>query len=138
MNDPDAKSGYLLPAGTGIGGDSSLKASVASTDGGLTVIESRTDGGAPLHVHTREDEYFYVLDGTISVRLGDETFEAGARSFVFLPRGIPHEWDVVGDEATLLMMTAPAMLDVFLGEFHAAATKEARDQVAEKYGITFL
>ncbi len=133
-----AKAGYHLRPGEGVGGDSSLKASVASTGGAFTVIESRTDGGAPLHVHTREDEYFYVLAGTLTVRLGDDTFEAGAGSFVFLPRGIPHEWDVIGDEATLLMMTVPAMLDVFLGEFHAAATKAERDQVAEKYGVTFL
>ncbi|MEP7294193.1 MAG: cupin domain-containing protein [Chloroflexota bacterium] len=130
--------GYILQAGEGLSGDSSLKASAASTAGGLTVIESKTTGGAPLHVHTREDEYFYVLEGILSIRLGDETFEAGARSFVFLPRNVPHEWDVIGEEATLLLLTAPAGLDAFLNEYHAAESKEARDQVAAKYGIRFL
>ncbi len=129
---------YVLAAGEGIGGDSSLKASVASTGGALTLIESRTDGGAPLHVHTREDEYFYVLDGVITVQVGNEKFEVGARSFVFLPRNIPHWWDVVGSEATLLMMTVPAGLDTFLAEFHAADGRAARDAVAAKYGITFF
>lgn len=129
---------YVLAAGAGVGGDSSLKAGVASTGGGLTLIESRTTGGAPLHVHTREDEYFYVLDGTISVQIGDQAFKAGARSFVFLPRNIPHAWDVVGSEATLLMMTVPAMLDTFLAEFHAADGKASRDAVAARYGVTFL
>lgn len=129
--------GYILQPGEGVT-DASTKATGASTNGGLTLIESRTTGGAPLHVHTREDEYFYVLEGTLKVRLGDDVFEAGPRSFVFLPRGIPHEWDVVGDEATLLMLTVPAGLDEFLGEFHAAPTAEARSQVAAKYGITFL
>jgi quercetin dioxygenase-like cupin family protein len=135
MRTPDA---YVLAAGQGFGGDSSLKAGVASTGGAFTLIESRTDGGAPMHVHTREDEYFYVLNGTISVQIGDETFEADARSFVFLPRNIPHAWDVVGDKATLLMMTVPAMLDTFLEEFHAAEGREARDKVASRYGVTFL
>lgn len=132
------KTSYVLRAGEGLKGDTSLKAGGAATGGNLTMIESRTNGGAPLHVHTREDEYFYVLDGTIRVRLGDEWFEAGARSFVFLPRNVPHEWDVVGDEATLLMMTVPAGLDVFLEEYHAVTSKAERDQIAERYGITFL
>lgn len=129
--------GYVLQAGEGLG-DGSVKASGAATGGMLTLIESRTTGGAPLHVHTREDEYFYVLDGSISVRLGDETFEAGARSFVFLPRNVPHEWDVIGGEATLLLLTIPAGLDTFLDEYHAAGSKAERDAVAAKYGITFL
>jgi mannose-6-phosphate isomerase-like protein (cupin superfamily) len=131
---------YLLAAGQGVAGfGADVKAARASTGGNLTLIESHTTGGAPLHVHTREDEYFYVIDGTLTVRIGDERFEAGPRSFVFLPRGIPHEWDVVGAEpATVLLMTVPAMLEEFLGEFHAAATAAARDQIAAKYGITFL
>jgi quercetin dioxygenase-like cupin family protein len=116
-----------------------VKASRISTGGNLTVIESRTKGGAPWHVHTREDEYFYVLKGTIVVRCGEENFTARPGSFVFLPRGIPHTWDV-GDqgEATLLMMTVPAMLEEFLKEFHAASTKEDRDDVAARYGIQFF
>lgn len=129
--------GYFLQAGEGVA-DSSTKATGDSTNGSLTLIESRTTGGAPLHVHTREDEYFYVLEGTLKVRLGDDTFEAGPRSFVFLPRNIPHEWDVIGEEATLLMMTIPAGLDNFLDEFHTAPSAEARNQISAKYGITFL
>lgn len=131
--------GYVLPGGRGLSPDDpSLKASVASTGGGLTLIESRTTGGAPRHVHTREDEYFYVLEGVISVSLGDEQFEAGPRSFVFLPRNVPHAWDVVGDEATLLLITAPAGLDVFLGEFHSAGSAAERAEVAARHGITFV
>jgi quercetin dioxygenase-like cupin family protein len=128
---------YVLQADEGVAGPG-VKASRASTGGQLTLIESRTWGGAPLHVHTREDEYFYVVEGTLTVRIGEERFEAGPRSFVFLPRGIPHEWDVVGDEATVLLMTVPAMLEEFLGEFHSASTPEDRNRVAESYGITFL
>jgi quercetin dioxygenase-like cupin family protein len=130
---------YVLQSGEGLpNSGSDVKASGASTGGVLTLIESRTTGGAPLHVHTREDEYFYVVEGTITVQVGDDHYEAGPRSFVFLPRGIPHAWDVVGSEATLLLMTIPAGLDTFLDEYHAAATREERDQVAARYGITFL
>lgn len=130
---------YNLNANEGVPRfDASVKASASSTGGMLSVIESRTTGGAPLHVHTREDEYFYVVEGTISVRCGNEAFEAGPRAFVFLPRGVPHWWDVVGEEATLLMMTTPAMLTEFLGDFHTATTWEERTRIAETYGVTFL
>lgn len=137
---PTPVSGYVLEEGAGVAdGDSSTKASRVSTGGSLTLIESHTDGGAPLHVHTREDEFFYVVEGAITVRCGDEEYEAGPRSFVFLPRGIPHEWDVIGGQtAIVLMMTSPAGLDAFLAEYHAAPTAEARDQVAARYGITFI
>ena len=42
-------------------------------------------GGPPLHVHDRDDECFYVLDGVLSVRCGGEAFDAAAGSFVFCP-----------------------------------------------------
>src|SRR5260370_29282734 len=118
---PHAVKPYLLMDGEGVAGyDASVKAARVSTAGNLTMIESRTKGGAPWHVHSREDEYFYVLEGAIVVHCGEEEYRAGPRSFVFLPRGIPHAWDVDSESATLLMMTVPAMLEEFLREVHAA------------------
>ncbi len=131
---------YALQAGEGVGSDSSLKASVVSTGGHFTLIESNTDGGAPMHIHTREDEYFYVVDGTITVTCGDKDFEVGPRGFAFLPRNIPHKWDVIGARATVLMMTVPAALDEFLAEYHAAASasNEVKDKISEKYGVIWV
>ena len=131
---------YVLLAGEGVAGfDASVKASRSSTGGNLTVIESHTRGGAPWHVHSREDEYFYVIEGKIIVHCGDEIYSAGPGSFVFLPRGIPHAWNVGAEGvATLLMMTVPAMLEEFLQEFHRASTREDRDAVAAGYGIQFF
>jgi len=130
---------YMLEAESGVPGFGvGVKASVRSTGGGFTMIESSTKGGAPWHVHTREDEYFYVLEGKIVVWCGEEEFHAGPGAFVFLPRGIPHAWDVESEgKAKLLMMTVPAMLEEFLREFHAAKGQE-RDAVAAKHGITFF
>ena len=135
----DGSQGYILKAGEGVSdaGDA-VKASRISTGGNLTLIESHTTGGAPRHVHSREVEYFYVLEGTITVGCGDEEFEAGPRSFVFLPRGVPHEWNVKGESATLLIITAPAGLEEFLDEYHSAASGDARNQVAAKYGIKWV
>ena len=103
------------------------------------MIESHTKGGAPLHIHTKEDEYFYVVEGKIVVTCGKEIFEADKGSFVFLPKNIPHSWDVVGEDgATLLMITVPAMLDVFLRKYHIANSKQEKDLVASEFGIKFL
>lgn len=130
---------YMLEPGQGASGcGESVKASVGSTGGAFTLIESTTAGGAPWHVHSREDEYFYVLEGQIVVWCGKEEFLAGPGSFVFLPRGVPHSWDVESEgKAKLLMMTVPAMLEEFLREFHAASGPQ-RDEVEKKYGLTFF
>jgi mannose-6-phosphate isomerase-like protein (cupin superfamily) len=128
---------YMLVAGQGLDGDTSLKASRRSTLGSLTLIESDTNGGAPPHVHEREDEAMYVLEGEIVVHCGDEEFKAGPHAFVFMPRGLKHDWDVVGDRAVLLILASPAGLEEFLAQFHAASDWAERDRVAERHGLTF-
>lgn len=130
---------YFLKADEGVPGyGSDTKAAKSSTGGLLTLIESRTTGGAPMHVHQNEDECFYVIEGALIVTCGEESYKAGPRSFVYLPRGIPHGWDVVGEEATILMITVPGMLEEFLHEYHAADWGEPREEVARKYAVTFL
>jgi mannose-6-phosphate isomerase-like protein (cupin superfamily) len=135
---PQAKP-YLLKPGESLPDwGNSVKASADSTGGGFSLIESSTAGGAPWHVHTREDEAFYVIEGAIVVWCGSEIFHAGPGCFVFLPRGIPHAWDVESEgKARLLMITVPAMLEQFLKGFHAAVTDQ-RPAVAAKYGLTFF
>ena len=128
---------YLLNTGEGLDRDTSLKASRSSTSGALTLIESDTDGGAPPHVHTREDEAMYVLDGEITARVGGQEFRATRGSFVFMPRGEEHAWDVVGGRAVVLILAAPAGLEEFLAEFHAAGDRAGRDEVAARYGLEF-
>ena len=136
--DQQGPRGYMLGPDDGLEGfEPGIKASRSSTGGALTLIASRTTGGAPMHVHSREDECFYVLEGSIAVHCGEDVFEAGPRSFVFLPRGICHSWDVIGEgTATLLIITVPAGLEQFLHDFHAEGAD--RQRVAQEYGIAFL
>jgi quercetin dioxygenase-like cupin family protein len=81
-----------------------------NTGGRLTVYEILfpPDSGPPLHVHEWEDEAFYVLEGGLSVRMGDEEFEASAGSFVFQPRGIPHTFRSSSDGARVLLLVVPS------------------------------
>jgi hypothetical protein len=59
------------------GREPDVKASGQSTGGSLTVIEAMIDGGPPRHTHSREDESFYVLTGTLDVECGEDRFRAG-------------------------------------------------------------
>lgn len=64
---------YVVPPGASVTiGDPGLKASQHSTGGALSVFETSIDAGPPLHVHDREDECFYVLDGELSIRCGSQ------------------------------------------------------------------
>lgn len=87
-----------------------LKASKDETAGGFGLVESLIAPGSspPLYVHHGEDESFYALEGELTFTAGDETFEAGPGSFVFLPRDLPHTFVVEGDEpARLLTLLTP-------------------------------
>jgi quercetin dioxygenase-like cupin family protein len=132
--------GYVLRPGEGASGqdDPAVKASRVSTGGAMTVIDSDSAGGAPRHVHAHEDECFYVLEGAITVECGDDTWEPlEPGAFVFLPRGVPHAWDVVGDRARILIVTAPGGLEEFLAELHSF-DRAAWPEVARRHGIEFL
>ena len=87
-----------------------LKATTDETGGAFGLVESQVAAGSspPLHVHRGEDESFYVLEGELTFKAGDETFEAGPGSFVFLPRDLPHTFVVEGDTpARLLTLLTP-------------------------------
>ena len=55
-----------------------------------------TGGGPPPHIHSREDESFYVVSGSLEMVLGDSTYQAKAGDFVFIPRGTVHRFRNVG------------------------------------------
>jgi len=72
------------------------------------------EGLVPLHVHHREDEAFYVLEGDLTFYVGDRTYEAPAGSFVFGPRDVPHRYVVNSPTARLLMIFSPAGFEEFI------------------------
>lgn len=87
-----------------------VKATAQSTGGAYGLVESWIAPGfsPPLHVHHREDEAFYVLEGDLTMRCGDRTFRAGPGAFVFLPRDVPHSFVVEGDTpARMLTLLSP-------------------------------
>jgi quercetin dioxygenase-like cupin family protein len=59
---------------------------------------------APLHVHDDLDDTWYILDGEMVVRCGDDTHVVGAGHWVSMPRGVPHTFRVVGDRAARILL----------------------------------
>jgi mannose-6-phosphate isomerase-like protein (cupin superfamily) len=98
---------------------------------------------APLHIHTREDEYSYVLEGRMGALLGDEVVEAGPGDLVHKPRNQWHTFWNAGDEpCRILEIIAPAGFERFFAELDAmgGALKAAPDELTalgERYGLHF-
>jgi mannose-6-phosphate isomerase-like protein (cupin superfamily) len=87
-----------------------IKATAQSTGGAFGLVESLIAPGfsPPLHVHHREDESFWVLEGELTMKCGEQTFRAAAGAFVFLPRGVPHTFVVESDTpARMLTLLTP-------------------------------
>jgi quercetin dioxygenase-like cupin family protein len=84
------------------------------TDGRYAIWEATIPpgGGPPLHSHSREDEAFYVLDGTVTFYADGQSAQLGPGGFAHLPTGIPHRFANETDEpATMLILVAPAGLE---------------------------
>jgi quercetin dioxygenase-like cupin family protein len=93
-----------------------IKATGAETGGRYSLVECFVTpaGAVPRHVHHREDEAFYVLEGELTFQIGDATFEAGPGSFVFGPRDVPHTYTVKTPTARILMLFSPAGFEGFI------------------------
>ena len=85
-----------------------LKMVGSDSDGAFALIEEITppQGGPPPHMHTREDETFYVLEEEVEFVVGDLLLSATAGSVLYGPRGIPHAFRNVG--------TTPSRISVFI------------------------
>jgi|SRR6266487_1579655 len=105
---------YALNMGEGwtyrFGIDFIVKASEVQNNNGAAIMEYVTRKGEepPSHTHNTEDEMFYVLEGAITFRCGESTFDLEKGGFIFLPSGIEHEYTIRGeDPVRLLVVTSP-------------------------------
>jgi mannose-6-phosphate isomerase-like protein (cupin superfamily) len=96
---------------------------------------------APLHRHTREDEYSYVLEGRMGALLGDEVVEAGPGDLVFKPRNQWHTFWNAGDEpCRILEIISPAGFEHFFRELVdlggiGEATPDQFADLTQRYGL---
>jgi quercetin dioxygenase-like cupin family protein len=86
-----------------------IKATTADTGGLMTILEITEPPGieVPLHVHYREDEAFWILEGDVTITVGDMTVECHAGDYAFGPRGIPHRYTVGENGCRMLFILTP-------------------------------
>ena len=117
-----------------------------ATNSAFSVMEFVTPPGkgVALHVHEREDELVYLLEGEIEVTLGNQKMKAVPGVMALLPRGIPHGFTNIGNKPSRLLDTIfPGQFDnyfVELAALYAAGdpSEEQIDGLSRKYRIKYL
>ncbi len=124
-----------------------LRVAAAESGGSMGLVEQVIPAGfaSPYHIHHREDELFYVIEGTVRFVSGDGSWVADGGGLAFLPRDIPHGFEVQGtSDARLLLFTAPAGFESFVEELSEPTPPtmppdlERLVRVAGKYGLEIL
>lgn len=116
--------GWVIPGPEGV----TLKATAEQTAGAIGFVEATSAPGfaAPRHIHHANDELFYVLEGEFQFLVGEETVNAPAGSFVYIPRGTVHAPKVVSSSpGKVVFAYVPGGLESDFEEF---------ERVARKYG----
>src|SRR5271154_4543364 len=134
----DGKAGFLGSIGVRFMLDGAI------SGGGFSLVEhpmSERALAAPLHRHTREDEYSYVIEGRMGALLGDEHVEAGPGDLVIKPRNQWHTFWNAGDEpCRILEIISPAGFERFFAELVemggiGAADPAAIGELSARYGL---
>jgi len=112
--------------------------------GGFSLVEhpmSPRALGAPLHRHSREDEYSYVIEGCVGALLGNEVVEGGPGELIFKPRNQWHTfWNAGDTPARLLEIISPAGFERYFAELVelGGSTRAAPEDLAAlgaRYGL---
>ncbi len=146
---PDPASALLTADGEGeqlhgrVGGPVRFLARGAQTGGMLTALENLVAplAGPPLHRHDREAETWLVREGTFRFRIGDDVHTVTAGGFVFVPPGVDHCFQNVGDQpARLLVQFSPAGMEGFFEALAELEPSDATDdmiaRLAAPHGMT--
>ena len=135
-----------------LGGHFTTKLDGNNTDGRFSLTEAvafRTTE-PPLHIHHREDEAWYVIDGQMTFFIGDKELVATAGSLVFGPKGVAHTFTVDTEPTRVLVLASPAGFEHFAADLGIPAlteempedlvlpTPEVLGPVAERYGIALV
>lgn len=118
-----------------VGDHYTVKASGEDTGGAFALIEVLVppQSGPPPHIHLREDEAFYIIEGDFEVHIDDQTLTVGPGSWVTLPKGTLHHFkNISPDLAKMLILATPAGLDQFFLE----AGREAVDRSPQSGTVT--
>ena len=108
-------------------------ATAEDTQGQFALIEiaGRKGNAPPPHIHQREDEVFYLLEGELSVSVGDRIIKATPGTMVFLPRNVQHSFTIDSEQARMLVLLTPAGFEGWFKDFSVPAPAMTLPPVAE-------
>ena len=126
-----------------VGGPLLFKVRGEQTDDALTVLENVIPPGTgpPLHVHSAQDEAWWIVAGAVRFQIGEELSRAEAGAFVWVPRGVPHAFRNDGaTPATLLVLFTPAGMEPFFDAIAEADEVRGEDftRLGAAVGMTIL
>jgi len=121
---------------------------LSTSDASIVVAEWTDRGGgheppvyiAPLHIHREDDEAWYVLDGTLCVRVGGQDYELAPGAAVLAPRGTPHTYWNPRPEPTRYLLVMTPRINRLIEAIHAMTERsaEAMADVFERHRSTYL
>jgi mannose-6-phosphate isomerase-like protein (cupin superfamily) len=135
------------------GGRIAIEVDGADTRGAYALLQMSAPGDGvppreafpPAHVHHQEEEAWFILEGTFTFQIGDRTFEAGAGSFVLVPRGTVHTYWATGPQPhRWLTIFSPAGMEGYFREFaqrlhlYQSAAPDELQALARKYHLEFV
>jgi mannose-6-phosphate isomerase-like protein (cupin superfamily) len=129
--------GRLLRAGEGetLGSPEAVRDQFLIEGNSFSLLQHLMPGralAAPLHWHSQEDEYSFVLEGRVGAMLGDEEVFAEAGDFVFKPRGQWHTfWNAGDGPARILEIISPGVFEQAFREMYALGEELAPEKMAE-------
>ncbi len=121
-----------------------LKVSSKDTNGMLAIFEyvGKEKIGPPLHVHSQQDEIFYILEGEYLFQVGEDKMMVRAGDTVFGPRNVPHTWIQHSDKGKMVYFVQPAgtMEEFFaeLGQLKGPPTETQVQKIHQAHGMTVL
>src|SRR5688572_2074253 len=82
------------------------------TEGRHSLIKILVQRGAepPAHTHSREDESYFILKGSVRYTIGADQLTVNEGEYVYLPKDVPHSFQILSEQAELLMWLSPAGL----------------------------
>jgi mannose-6-phosphate isomerase-like protein (cupin superfamily) len=143
---------YTIPPGAGRALDlgtfqAVVLADAAQTDGEFSLLRTEREPqgfGPPMHIHHDAAEAFYVLAGTYLMFYGDRQEECPPGTFVYVPRGLAHTFQVVSAESgmKLNLFTPAAMIGFFerlaAAQGEDAASEEVLDAIAREHAMEIV
>lgn len=120
-----------------------VKLANCDTNGAVAIFQHPVPpmAGPPLHRHSREDEWFYVLDGEITVEVDGERMVLPAGGSAFVPRSTAHSFKNFGNtQAQILVMVTPGSFQHFFEKLSSLGSPDPTrlEQIAKEYGIEIL